>query len=167
MFRRLSLGLIPAIAVLFLGQVANAGPIPAEIIAKIKQVYPTGLITGQFREKPDILEVFVRVAGLGPAGGPGAPIEMVFKRKAGHWHLIGYEFSVNTDQTAPLAVLAIMAKYHLDGQGQPLQAGKPSWVELELYFDAKWEFKCYVIRLSNGKEDFILPSGQWTTDPEK
>jgi hypothetical protein len=166
MYRRLSLALIPALAVLFLGQAALAGPLPPEVIAKVKQVYPTGLVTGQFREKPDILEVFVRVAGLGPAGGPGAPIEMVFKRKAGHWHLIGYEFSVNTDQTAPLAVLAIMAKYNLDGQGHAKQPGKPNWVELELYFDASWQFKCYVIRLSNNKEDFILPNGHWTTDPE-
>jgi hypothetical protein len=151
MFQRVSFVLIPAIAVLFLAREATAGPLPAEVVAKIKQVFPVGQITGKFREKPDILEVFFQV--------PDSPIiEVVFKRKGGHWHLIGYELPIIWNQVPPQVLQAIKAKYPHPPQ--------PGWSETELYFDASWQFKCYVITVA-GKEDFILPSGQWTTDPEK
>ena len=165
MFRRLSLLVLPAVALLLLADSAMAAPrykrlahpvlpaakIPAEVLKIIKHEFPTGKITGSWLEEKGEMEVFVVV--------PGAPvIEVVFSKKgSGAWHLTGYEYPVPTASLTPKAMTALHAKYP-----------KAKILEVEMFFSPSWTFLGYQVTLQNGGapiEVFILPSGKFGTDP--
>src|SRR5262245_49210175 len=104
MLSRLSLFIVPAIALLALTSTATAtarharlkhppvpsSKLPAEVVQAIKKEFPTGKITGSWMEEKGEMEVFVSVPG-------SDPIEVVFKKSpSGPWRLVGYEYPVCT-----------------------------------------------------------------------
>jgi hypothetical protein len=120
--------------------------LPAEVEKVIQSQFPKGKVTGWWIEEKGELEVFVSVPG-------SHPIEVVFQRKGKEpWRLIGFEYPVPAASLTPRAYTALHAKY------------KGSIGEVELIFDARWNFLGYQV-LIGGTEVFVRANGTIAKDP--
>ena len=121
MFQRLNLlAALAAVALLGAATTAEATPrykrlnhkptpaafkMPPEVEKAIKAAFgPKAKITGSWLEEKGEMEVFVTVPG-------SPPIEVVFRKKGGSWHLVGYEYPAPEASLTPKAKSALMAKY--------------------------------------------------------
>jgi hypothetical protein len=124
--------------------------LPAEVTRIIEKEFPGGKIGSSWTEdKGTEMEVAVTPKGSNP-------IEVVFRKTAKGWQLIGFEYPVPAASLTPRAEAALHSKY-----------SNAKILEVEMVFSPNWQFLGYQVTLQNGGviEVFVRADGTFAKDP--